>query len=91
MDSSAAVLDALFPPRVDVRERVHAEGHIAPELPGGPARRPGSARVRIDRLVTGLAALQELDIIPLVALAPGRGAVTADARIRLGTPPIFNG
>jgi acetyl coenzyme A synthetase (ADP forming)-like protein len=42
--------------------------------------------LRVDRLVGDLPEIAELDINPLVARAPGEGAVALDVRIRLSDP-----
>ncbi|MBI3179065.1 MAG: acetate--CoA ligase family protein, partial [Deltaproteobacteria bacterium] len=39
--------------------------------------------LRISRMATDLPEIMEMDINPLMALAPGRGAVAVDARIRV--------
>ena len=39
--------------------------------------------LRVDRMVGDIPEIQELDVNPLSALAPGRGAIAIDARIRV--------
>jgi acetyl coenzyme A synthetase (ADP forming)-like protein len=53
---------------------------------GPPADREAIADVllRVSRMVGDLPEILEMDINPLLALEPGRGAVAVDARIRLG-------
>ena len=41
-----------------------------------------SALLRVSRMVGELPEISEIDVNPLVALPPGRGAVAVDARIR---------
>jgi acetyltransferase len=40
--------------------------------------------LRIDRLAADLPEILELDLNPLIARAPGQGAIAIDARIRVG-------
>jgi acetate---CoA ligase (ADP-forming) len=42
--------------------------------------------LRVDRLVGDLDAIAELDLNPVVARAPGEGAIVVDARIRIDDP-----
>jgi acyl-CoA synthetase (NDP forming) len=42
------------------------------------------AILRVDRLTADLPQIAELDLNPLIARAPGQGAIAIDARIRLG-------
>ncbi len=42
--------------------------------------------LRIARLVEKVPAIAELDLNPVVALAPGQGCLIVDARIRVAVP-----
>jgi acetyl coenzyme A synthetase (ADP forming)-like protein len=56
---------------------------------GGPAAdREALAQIllRVSRMVGDLPQIQELDINPLIALEPGKGALAVDARIRVAAP-----
>jgi acetyltransferase len=44
------------------------------------------AILRVDRMVGDNPEIEELDLNPLVALAPGHGVVAIDARVRIARP-----
>jgi acyl-CoA synthetase (NDP forming) len=43
---------------------------------------------RVSQLVTDVPELMEMDLNPVKILAPGKGCVVVDARIRLANPPL---
>ena len=68
-------------PRMDVR---------GPTLFLGAWRSAACVILRVSALVEVVPELRELDLNPVKVLAPGKGAVVVDGRMRIGPPRIVS-